>query len=83
MGLLDRGVGQGDHIAIIGSNRPELYWSMVAAQTIGAIPVPVYQDAVPDEMIYILEHCNVKFVIAEETFFKQITHPLRASSQTT
>ena len=66
MGLLDRGVGQGDHVAIIGSNRPELYWSMVATQSIGAIPVPVYQDAVPDEMIYILEHCNVKFVIAED-----------------
>ena len=66
MGLLERGVGQGDHVAIIGSNRPELYWSMVAAQSIGAIPVPVYQDAVPDEMIYILEHCNVKFVIAED-----------------
>ena len=66
MGLLERGVEQGDHVAIIGSNRPELYWSMVAAQSIGAIPVPVYQDAVPDEMIYILEHCNVKFVIAED-----------------
>ena len=66
LGLLDCGVDQGDHVAIIGSNRPELYWSMVAAQSIGAIPVPVYQDAVPEEMIYILEHCNVRFIVAED-----------------
>ena len=64
LGLLKSGVEVGDHIAVIGSNRPELYWSMVAAQSIGAIPVPVYQDAVPDEMIYILDHCNVKFIVA-------------------
>jgi len=65
LGLLQCGVETGDHIAVIGSNRPELYWSMVAAQSVGAIPVPVYQDSVPEEMIYILDHCNVKYIIAE------------------
>ena len=66
LGLLVSGVKTGDHIAVIGSNRPELYWSMVAAQSVGAIPVPVYQDSVPEEMIYILDHCNVKYIIAED-----------------
>ena len=66
LGLLESGVKTGDHIAVIGSNRPELYWSMVAAQSVGAIPVPVYQDSVPEEMIYILDHCNVKYIIAED-----------------
>ena len=66
MGFLACGIAKNDHIAIIGSNRPELYWAMVAAQSIGAIPVPVYQDSVPEEMIYILEHCNVKFIVAED-----------------
>ena len=66
LGFLDFGVKVGDHIAVIGSNRPELYWSMVAAQSIGAIPVPVYQDSVPEEMIYILDHCNVKYIVAED-----------------
>jgi long-chain acyl-CoA synthetase len=66
LGLLNFGVEVGDHVAVIGSNRPELYWSMVAAQSIGAIPVPVYQDSVPEEMIYILDHCNVKYIIAED-----------------
>jgi long-chain acyl-CoA synthetase len=51
-------------IAVIGRNRPALYWSMVAAQKVGAVPVPLYQDAVAEEMAYVLEHCGARFVIA-------------------
>ena len=65
LGLLAIGVKEGDHIAVIGRNRPALYWSMVAAQTAGAVPVPLYQDAVADEMAYVLDHCSARFVIAE------------------
>jgi long-chain acyl-CoA synthetase len=64
LGFLTLGVKPGDHIAIIGRNRPALYWSMVAIQMVGAVPVPLYQDAVADEMAYVLEHCGAKFVIA-------------------
>jgi hypothetical protein len=63
-GLLALGVERGDYIAVIGRNRPALYWSMVAAQKVGAIPVPLYQDAVAEEMAYVLEHCGARFVIA-------------------
>ena len=56
-GLIKLGVKEGDHVAVIGRNRPYLYWSLVAAQHIGAVPVPLYQDAVADEMEYILTHC--------------------------
>jgi long-chain acyl-CoA synthetase len=63
-GLLALGVERGDHVAVIGRNRPALYWSMVAAQKVGAIPVPLYQDAVAEEMAYVLEHCGARFVIA-------------------
>ncbi len=66
VGMLSLGVESGDHIAIIGSNRPELYWTIVAAQTIGAVPVPVYQDSVAEEMVYILDHCAAKYVFAED-----------------
>ena len=64
LGFLSLGVQPGDHIAIIGRNRPALYWSMVASQMVGAVPVPLYQDAVADEMTYVLEHCGAKFVVA-------------------
>jgi long-chain acyl-CoA synthetase len=64
LGLINLGVNEGDFIAIIGRNRPYLYWAMVAAQSVGAVPVPLYQDAVAEEMAYVLGHCGARFVIA-------------------
>ncbi|MGA0924002.1 MAG: AMP-binding protein, partial [Lutimaribacter sp.] len=66
LGLINMGVNEGDFIAIIGNNRPQLYWSMVAAQSVGAIPVPLYQDAAAEEMAYVLDHCGARYVIAED-----------------
>jgi len=63
MGLINLGVNKGDFVAVIGRNRPHLYYSMVAVQSTGAIPVPLYQDAVAEEMAYVLEHCGARFVI--------------------
>ena len=65
-GLASLGITRGDKLAIIGSNRPRLYWGMTAAQCLGAIPVPVYQDAVAEEMAYVLNHAEVSFVLAED-----------------
>ncbi len=65
MGLRELGLAEGERMAIVGTNRPPLYWSMVAAQMVGAIPVPVYQDSVAEEMIFVLDHAEVTFVIAE------------------
>ncbi len=64
LGLINMGVNEGDFIAIIGRNRPYLYWSIVAAQMVGAVPVPLYQDANAEEMAYVLGHCGARFVIA-------------------
>ncbi len=66
LGLLEIGVAEGDHVAVIGGNRPALYWSMVAAQSVGAVPVPLYQDAVAEEMAYVLDHCGARFIVAED-----------------
>ncbi len=64
LGFLVLGVARGDYVAIIGRNRPAMYWSMVAAQSVGAIPVPLYQDSVAEEMAYVLEHCGARFIVA-------------------
>jgi long-chain acyl-CoA synthetase len=66
LGFLTLGVNEGDHIAIIGRNRPYLYWSFVAAQMVGAIPVPLYQDAAAEELAYVLDHCDARFVVAQD-----------------
>ena len=65
MGLKAAGFAKGDRLGIVGDNRPRLYWSMVAAQALGGVPVPVYQDAVAEEMRYVLDHAEVRFVIVE------------------
>ena len=66
LGLINLGVNEGDFVAIIGSNRPQLYWSMVAAQSVGAVPVPLYQDSAAEEMAYVLDHCGARFIIVED-----------------
>jgi long-chain acyl-CoA synthetase len=66
VGLHRLGVKRGDTVAIVGSNRPKLYWSIMAAQMLRAIPVPVYADAVADELAYVLAHADVKFAAAED-----------------
>ena len=64
-GLKDTGLKRGEKLAIIGDNRPNLYLSIAAAQILGAVPVPCYQDSVADELQYILEHAEVKIAIVE------------------
>lgn len=63
LGLRKLGLERGDIVAIVGENRPRLYWTFAAVQSLGGVPVPMYQDAVADEMAYVLEHAGVKFAV--------------------
>ena len=65
-GLAAAGLARGERVAIVGDNRPRLYWTMAAAQALGAVPVPVYQDAVAAEMRFVLDHAEVRFAVAED-----------------
>ncbi len=66
VGLSRLGLKRGETIAIIGANRPKLYWSILAAQSLGAIPVPVYADAVAEELAFVLAHAEVRFAAVED-----------------
>src|SRR6516164_4730118 len=66
IGLGELGLKRGDKFAIIGGNRPKLYWAMCAGQALGAVPVPLYADAVAEEMAYVLEHAEVKLAVVED-----------------
>jgi len=66
VGLHRLGLKHGETIAVVGANRPRLYWSVMAAQMLGAIPVPVYADAVADELSYVLAHADVRFAAVED-----------------
>jgi len=65
-GLSRLGAVRNDKIAIIGSNRPYLYWSIAAAQCLGAVPVPIYADSVAEEMAFVLDHAEIRFAIVED-----------------
>jgi len=65
-GLAALGFKRGDRICIVGDNRPQLYWGMLAAQALGGVPVPLYQDSIEREMQFIVEHAEARFALVED-----------------
>lgn len=65
-GLAAQGFERGMHLAIIGDNRPRLYWAMIAADALGGIPVPMYQDAPAAEFTYVLNDAEIVYALAED-----------------
>ncbi len=66
MGLAQAGLRRGQHLVVVGENRPRLYASMLAAQSLGAIPVPLYQDAAAAEWVFPIGNAEVAFAIVED-----------------
>ena len=66
IGLKELGVAPGDKVALVGSNRPRLYWTFAAVQALGAVPVPVYAESVAEEMQYVLEHAEAGFAVCQD-----------------
>ncbi len=66
LGLAAMGFKRNDKLAIIGDNRPQLYWGMAAAQCLGGVPVPLYQDAIHKELHFIIDHAECRFALAED-----------------
>jgi long-chain acyl-CoA synthetase len=66
LGLASLGFARGDKVAVVGDNRPQLYWTVMAAQALGGIPVPLYQDSIEKEMQYIVDHAEVRFAVVED-----------------
>ena len=65
-GLAAQGFKRGDHLALAGDNRPRIYAAMCAAQCLGGIPVPLYQDAVAAEMAFPIQNAEIAFAVAED-----------------
>ncbi len=66
LGLASLGFRRGDKLAVIGDNRPQLYWTMVAAQALGGVPVPIYQDGIAAEIHYVIDHSESRMIICED-----------------
>ncbi|HRC72145.1 MAG TPA: AMP-binding protein [Candidatus Competibacter sp.] len=79
-GLAALGFKRGDNLAIIGDNRPHLYMMMSAAQCLGGVPVPLYQDAVAAEMLFVLNDAGIRFAAVEDQ--EQVDKLLELQEQT-
>ncbi len=64
-GLAEAGLQRGDHVLVVGDNRPRLYASMLAAQVLGAVPVPLYQDAAGAEFVFPINNAEIGFAVVE------------------
>ncbi|HEX6137691.1 MAG TPA: AMP-binding protein [Casimicrobiaceae bacterium] len=78
-GLAAQGFGRGMHLAIVGDNRPRLYWAMIAAEALGGIPVPMYQDAPATEFAYVLNDAEIDYALVEDQ--EQVDKLLEAAPQ--
>jgi len=65
-GLAEAGLQRGEHVAVIGENRPRLYAAMLAAQALGGVPVPLYQDAVAAEFVFPLQNAEIRYAVVED-----------------
>jgi long-chain acyl-CoA synthetase len=65
-GLAEAGLQRGEHVVVVGENRPRLYAAMLAVQVLGGIPVPLYQDAVAAEFVYPIQNAEVRLAIVED-----------------
>ena len=65
-GLHQAGLARGEHMVVVGSNRPRLYATMLAAHSLGAIAVPLYQDAVGAECVFPINNAEVRFAMLED-----------------
>ena len=66
LGLAAHGFRRGDKLSVIGDNRPRLYWAQLAAQCLGGLAVPVYQDSIAAELVYVLNHAEISVIVAED-----------------
>jgi long-chain acyl-CoA synthetase len=66
LGLAAYGFRRGDKLAVIGDNRPRLYWAQLAAQSLGGVAVPVYQDSIAAELVYVLNHADISVIVGED-----------------
>jgi long-chain acyl-CoA synthetase len=65
-GLVEMGFKRGENVAIVGDNRPRMYMMMSAVQCLGGVPLPLYQDAVANEMLFVLVDAEVRFLFVED-----------------
>ena len=67
--LRELGIGKGDRVVLMMSNRPEFHAIDLAVLFCGATPVSIYNSSAPDQIEYLVNHCGAKLAIVEHDAF--------------
>ncbi len=64
-GFMHQGINRGDNVALISADRPEWNFTDLGVQQTGAVLVPIYPTISEDDYRYILNDCEVKYLVLE------------------
>ena len=68
-GLGELGVRRGDRVVLMMRNRPEFFVADMAALLVGATPISIYNSSAPEQVQYLVGHCEAKVAIVEDVDF--------------
>jgi len=66
LGLVALGFQPGEVVAIIGDNRPELFYAALGTQSIGGISYGMYQDSLAEQLAQLIEFAEARIVVCED-----------------
>jgi long-subunit acyl-CoA synthetase (AMP-forming) len=72
-GLAGLGVGHGDTVGIMLTNRPEFNLVDTAALHLGATPFSIYNTSSPEQITHLFSNAGNKVVVTEQVFLDRIT----------
>jgi len=65
-GFAATGLKPGEKVAVIGNNVPPLFFSILAVQSLGAVPVTMHADSTTAELKGLLENCEARFAVLQD-----------------
>ncbi|MDO8210434.1 long-chain fatty acid--CoA ligase [Conexibacter sp. CPCC 206217] len=71
-GLARLGVGPGDTVALMLSNRPEFHLADLAAVTLGAAPFSIYLTSTPQQIEYVVGDASARIAVVEQAFLARL-----------
>jgi long-chain acyl-CoA synthetase len=65
LGLIDLGIEAGERVCILANTRPEWSYADMAATSVGAVVVPIYQTNSPEECLWVISDSGASAIICE------------------
>jgi long-chain acyl-CoA synthetase len=67
LGLIDLGIEPGERLCILANTRPEWSYADLAATSVGAVVVPIYQTNSPEECHWVISDSEACAIVCEDS----------------